>query len=351
MNLPDQTTTDNQIKAYAELVQLYPDNETYLQQYADLLVASGQLTIATAIIRQLHQLLLQNGETARASQLSMQHPQVDGIHVEPRHSSIAELLPDNMQNSLWQRLHRQRHQTGQSMATCGTPANALFLICSGEVSAFIPSDQTDGTSGEQTLLKLFYPGDIIGEEALQPAARWTASYIANHETISIRLPHAALLKAMQHKPVLKQALLRQRQYHERLKLIASCPLLRDIPLPLRSQLAEESELTLYPADTTIYRAGEPLKQVSIITTGTARYSLGQSTTPDKSTLLVSGSLLAVPVSLNNHSSPADLISDRPLELLNIPLSSFSRAMQSFPALQRNVAKQTSALHRLIMQML
>jgi len=45
MNEPSQPksshSTPNQLKAYADLVRLYPDNRVYLGQYADLLIANG----------------------------------------------------------------------------------------------------------------------------------------------------------------------------------------------------------------------------------------------------------------------------------------------------------------------
>ena len=85
---------DKQLQVYAELVKLYPDNESYLKQYAQLLLAEKKIATATETLRHLHQLLLNRGDSSAADALVKQFPIIGRIRAKAADDKdIQSLLP------------------------------------------------------------------------------------------------------------------------------------------------------------------------------------------------------------------------------------------------------------------
>jgi len=76
MSADTPATNDEQepaIKVYADLVKIYPENEDYLRQYAELLIKEGQDTTAANALRRLHALISKHSPQ-KASELLREFP-------------------------------------------------------------------------------------------------------------------------------------------------------------------------------------------------------------------------------------------------------------------------------------
>jgi len=333
MNKPSQRTSlnsSNQLKVYADLVHLYPDNMAYLRQYADLLIENGQLTAATETLRHLYQLLLKHGAPGKADALSHQYPQIGRIRAEAaqEHASIETLLPAAMRNNLWQRLHSRRVKEGQHLVHRGDQADALYLVREGELAEF-----TSGEQNRPVLLNLIGPGDIIGENILLQPGRYTAEIVANKDTVVIKLPLKKMAAALIREPVLKNALQHKMDARNMVAWISICPLLQDVPLDLRKHLAAESSVRQYGPDILIHKAGERLSYVDLIVRGTAGYLLENGNIVKRLKSLTAGSLVGATSAIHDNGCPADMVSDQSVDILHIPYGSFRTVTEAHPPLR------------------
>jgi len=65
----DKSKQEESEKVYADLVEIYPENESYLRCYAELLLKSGKKSTATIVLTKLYTLLEKNAPD-RASALA-----------------------------------------------------------------------------------------------------------------------------------------------------------------------------------------------------------------------------------------------------------------------------------------
>ncbi|TLS67982.1 cyclic nucleotide-binding domain-containing protein [Mariprofundus erugo] len=324
---------DNQLMAYAELVQLSPDNKSHLRHYAALLIEHGQSAKATEQLHRLHHLLTKEGQLAQAEALCRQYPQLNSTRKELRRhiTSLETLLPGGMQNRLWQRLHQKRLQEGQYLIHPGERSDALFLVREGELAEF-----TNGDNDTPILLNLLAAGEIIGGHILFQQSQQKTYVIANKQSTIIRLPHSKMISAIESHPTLKIAL-QQRQHDRNLAIwISTCPLLQHIPLKMRREMAGESHLQTYEANTLIHKAGDNLSHVELIIQGSASYLLrsGEITKHLKS--LTPGSLVGAMANIQDNRCPADLVSSQEVEILHIPQAVFNKVADAYPPLKKQL---------------
>jgi len=340
--------TSNQLKVYADLVRLYPDNEAYIRPYADLLIENGQDTTATEVLRRLYQLLLKSGEPAKADALNHQYPQIGSIRNGNTQASttIESLLPAALRNRLWQSWHKRRIKEGQHLIRRGEQADALYLVCTGELAEF-----TSGEQNRPVLLNLIGPGDLIGENALLKPGPYSAEFVANKDTVVIKLPRKKMATALSKEPALKNALQHKMDERNLMAWISVCPLLQDVPLDMRKHLAGESSLRRYGPDTLIHKAGERLSHVDLIVRGTAGYLLENAGQVKRLKSLTAGSLVGATSAIHDNGCPADMVSDHSVDILHIPYGSFRSVTEAYPPLRKALLSYAEKQQMLLMRSL
>ncbi|PIW47992.1 MAG: cyclic nucleotide-binding domain-containing protein [Zetaproteobacteria bacterium CG12_big_fil_rev_8_21_14_0_65_54_13] len=351
MTTPPQRKTlnaGNQLKVYADLVRLYPDNEAYLRQYADLLIEHGQLTTATEVLRHLYQLLLKDGAPGKADALSHQYPQIGRIRTDSmqEHLAIETLLPSTMRNRLWQRLHTLRIKEGEHLVRKGDQTDALYLVHEGELAEF-----TSGEKNRPVLLNLIGAGDLVGENAVLQPGRYTAEIVANKDSVLIKLPSKKMAAALLKEPVLKNALQHKMDARNMVTWISLCPLLQDVPLDLRKHMASESSLRQYGAGIMIHKAGERLNHVDLIVRGTAGYLLENNGLIKRLKSLTPGSLVGATSAIHDNGCPADMVSDQSVDILHIPYGSFRSVTEAYPPLRKALLTYAERQQMLLMHSL
>jgi len=195
----------NQLKVYADLVALYPDNESYLKKYAELLLDTNKQATATEILRQLHTRLLERGEHDKADALASEFPQVGRIRNsnDPHQDRMDQLLPSMMRNRIWLRMHQHKLREGRHLIHRGDHEDTVYLVCEGELAEFIRGDD-----GKPVLLNLIATGNVVGESYLFTPGPHKSDIVANKDAVIAKLPRKKMLAALENLPSLKSALQR-----------------------------------------------------------------------------------------------------------------------------------------------
>ncbi|WP_072659647.1 cyclic nucleotide-binding domain-containing protein [Mariprofundus micogutta] len=343
-NISASSKQNSQLKVYADLVQLYPENEAYIGQYAELLLDDGQLATATEILRHLHKLLLKKGDKGKADKLARRFPQIGRIKESGDQSQedITSLLPSSMQNRLWLKLHQKRVQEGRHLFRRGEVEDTLYLVCEGELAEFVR-----GATGKHVLLNLVHTGDVIGEANLLTPGPHKTDVVANKNSIVAKLPRNKMTAALNNTPALKAALQHKADIRRITGLISSCPLLENVPLDMRQHMAKESFIRQYPAGTTIHKSGEKLNYVDLVIRGEACFQLQNNESIKELKSLVPGSLVGDTAVIQGGGCPADMVALSALAIVHISSDAFKTVVEAYPPLRNalfsNAAKQRAQL--------
>jgi len=339
---------DDQIQIYADLVKLYPENEAYIKQYAELLLKDGQFSTATEMLRHLHSVAAKKGNTGMADALIKQFPQIGRISSEGKaDQGIFDLLPDFARNRLWLRMHQQRIKEGHHLLNQGETGDTIYLVREGELAVF-----TTDEAGKPTLLNIIGPGDIIGEDAfLHPGPR-NADVVANKHSVVVELPHKKMANAMASNPGLKAALKQKSELRHMTGLLSSSALLENIPMNMRQSIARDSYIQVFASGSVIHKAGEKLSYVDMLVHGQANYMFRDATSNKVLDTLHPGDLIGyASVILEDASCPADIIALSDVTIAHIPYATFKNITEAYPPLRESLFNHAGKKQEELMQKL
>lgn len=324
------------LKVYADLVQLHPNNETYIKQYAELLLQMGQETTGIKILCHLHDLFCAHHQHGKADALAKQYA-VMGRMRESKHwqEGVQSLLPSFTRNRLWLRLHQQRLSEGQHLFYTGDPLDTLYLVCKGELAEFL-----EAGDGSPVLLGLIQPGDVVAENKLLNAGLHKVDVVANKPSIIVKLPRKKMLDALAASPLLKNALARKVENRRLMRLLSSSALLQSIPFEMRQHMAEESYMQTHAKGSMIYKAGEKLDHVAILIKGEAHYQLHHQGTITQLDYLKAGALIGESVGLHEAGCSADLVAKTGVSMVHIAYAAFIHVVEAYPPLRKTLTAAT-----------
>jgi len=321
-----------QLQVYADLVQLYPDNEAYLKPYAELLLADGKVATATEMLRHLYNLLLKKGETSQADALVKAFPIIGRIRSSDHHQDdIQALLPASMRNRLWLRLHRKRLREGQHLLHHGEAGDTCYLVCEGELAEF-----ARGAHGKPIMLNLIGQGEVVGEDKLLKPGTFKSDIIANKSSIVVKLPRKKMTAAMVASPTLRTVLQRKADLRRMVATISSSHVLQTIPLDMRRHLAEKSYIQQYASGALIHKSGEQLKHVDLIVHGEACYQLTGDSMVKELKSLKPGALIGETAAIHDSGCPADMVTHHGVDIIHIPYAVFINVVEAYPPLRKDL---------------
>jgi len=321
-----------QLQVYADLVQLYPDNEAYLKPYAELLLAEGKVATATEMLRHLYSLLLKEGETCQADALVKQFPIIGRVRSSDQHQdNIQDLLPASMRNPLWLRLHRKRLREGQHLLHHGEAGDTCYLVCEGELAEF-----DRGTHDKPIMLNLIGQGEVVGEDKLLKPGTYKSDIIANKSSIVVKLPRKKMTAALVANPTLKTVLQRKADLRRMVAIISSSQVLQTIPLDMRRHLAQKSFIQHYASGALIHKSGEKLKHVDLIVHGEACYQLQGAGMVKELKSLKPGALIGETAAIHDSGCPADMVTHHGIGLVHIPYAVFINVVEAYPPLKTSL---------------
>jgi len=325
-----------QLQVYADLVQLYPDNEAYLKPYAELLLAEGKVATATEMLRHLYNLLLKKGETCQADALVKQFPIIGRVRSsDQQQDNIQDLLPASMRNPLWLRLHRKRLREGQHLLHHGEAGDTCYLVCEGELAEF-----GRGAQDKPVMLNLIGQGEVISEDKLFKPGIYKSDIIANKSSIVVKLPRKKMTAALVANPTLKTVLQRKADLRRMVAIISSCPVLQTIPLDMRRHLAEKSYIQQYASGALIHKSGETLTHIDLIVHGEACYQLQDTGMVKELKSLKSGALIGETAAMRDSGCPADMVTHHGVSIIHMPHAVFVNVVEAYPPLRQSLSTYT-----------
>jgi len=344
----NSTLNENKrLQVFAELVQLYPDKEVYIKQYAQLLLAAGKTTTATEMLQRLYQLLIQKGDVTQADALTRQFPIIGRIQKNERHlGDIQSLLPASLRKKLWLKLHRKRLREGQHLIRHGETGDSLYLVCEGELAEFSHDAQ-----GKPILLNLIGAGDVVGENKLFNPGSYTSDIAANKHSVVVKLPRKKMIAALHDNPALKTALQRKADQRHLVATISSSPLLQTIPLHLRRHLAKHGFIQEYGVGNTIHTSGEQLQHVDLIVQGEACYQLQGANITRQLKPLKPGALIGETAAVRGSGCPADVVTHHGVSIFHMPYAIFVNVVEAYPPLKNSLSAYAAEQRAKLMQKL
>ena len=99
-------------------------------------------------------------------------------------------------------MRSRRFRRGEVIFHVGDPGDALFIIVSGEVKIWLPSE-----AGEEAILVRLQPGDVFGELALLDGAPRSATATALSAVETVVLPRDRFRELISNEPAVRDALL------------------------------------------------------------------------------------------------------------------------------------------------
>jgi len=99
-------------------------------------------------------------------------------------------------------MRSRRFRRGEVIFHVGDPGDALFIIVSGEVKIWLPSE-----AGEEAILVRLRPGDVFGELALLDGAPRSATATALSAAETVVLPRDRFRELISSEPAVRDALL------------------------------------------------------------------------------------------------------------------------------------------------
>ncbi|MES0370736.1 MAG: cyclic nucleotide-binding domain-containing protein, partial [Mariprofundaceae bacterium] len=242
-DLPSEADNqDESEKVYADLVNIYPDNEGYLRQYAEILLKTGKVSTATVALKKLHT-LLEKTAPDKASALSREFPQIGRItKIEAEQSGDTELgqILRKAFGTLWIKLYQKRVKEGHCLYAKGVHGDTLALVIKGEMAVCIP-----GKNHTTVLLNLIGPDDVVGEACfLNPGAR-SAEIVANKDSVIIEIPRNKLVNYLIENPGAEKLLEEKADFRQLTSMLSTNDLLQDVPLDMRKYMAGTTRTERY----------------------------------------------------------------------------------------------------------
>jgi len=350
---PDTPAADEkqeqEIKVYADLVSIYPENEEYLRHYAELLLKEGKVTTAADALKRLHALLSKHSPE-KATALLQEFPQaglVTKAEGEQKGNTEFGEMVRKAFGSIWIRLYQKRIKEGSYLCRTGDKGDTITLVIDGEIAVFLRSQ-----NGKAILHNLIGPNDIVGEACfLNPGAR-NADMIANKDSTIVELPRKKLLSYLVAHPDAEKLLEEKANFRQMTTLLSSHELLQSLPLDMRKFMARMSNIERYQPDTLIRRAGQEVDAVDMVIRGEVAFMMNDKNSQYQSIGKIRpGELVGDTSALRKATCSADIVANSEALMAHIPLSSFTNVVEAYPPFKEKLLKHAQHQRTKIMRMI
>ena len=344
---PVNEELEQQEKVYADLVKIYPDNESYLRKYAMILLEAGKPSTATNALKQLYDVLVKKAPD-KASALAREFPQIGRITKsdEDRQddAELGQALRESL-GTLWLKLHQKRIKEGRKLYSIGDKGDSLALVLDGEMAVCIPGENST------ILLNLIGKNDIIGEACyLNPGER-SADVVANKDCTIVEIPRKKLLSYFIENPGAEKLLQDKADFRQMTSILSTNSLLQNIPLDMRKYMAGTADSERYQPNTVVRQAGQEIDAVDMLVWGKASYMMqnkkGQYV--QLGTFQV-GELIGDTSAIRKATCPADIVANTEVLMAHIPLSSFTNVVEAYPPFKEKLMKHAERQRTKMMQM-
>lgn len=345
---PDAEKQEETEKVYADLVNIYPKNEAYLRQYAEILLETGKVSTATVALKKLHD-LLEKSSPEKASELAREFPQIGRItKIEAEQSGDTEFgqILRKAFGTLWIKLYQKRIREGHRLYAKGVHGDTLALVIKGEMAVCIP-----GKNNSTVLLNLIGPDDVVGEACFLNPGERSAEIVANRDSVIIEIPRNKLVNYLIENPGAEKLLEEKADFRQLTNMLSTNDLLQDVPLDMRKYMAGTTRTERYKPNMLIRQAGEEMDSVDMLIWGEASFMMQNS----KGEYVRLGQykiseLVGDTSALRKATCPTDIVAASEVLMAHIPLSSFTNVVEAYPPFKEKLLKHAQKQRTKIMRM-
>ncbi len=344
---PADEELEQQEKVYADLVNIYPDNESYLRKYAEILLQSGKASTATIALKKLYD-VLEKKAPDKASALAREYPQIGRISKSDNEREgdveLGQMLRESL-GTIWIKLHQQRIKEGRRLYSIGDKGDSMALVLDGEMAVCIPGENST------ILLNLIGKNDIVGEVCyLNPGVR-SANVVANKDCTVVEIPRKKLLSYFIANPGAEKLLQDKADLRQMTSMLSANSLLQNIPLDMRKYMAGTANTQRYRPNSVIRQAGQVIDAVDMLIWGKASYMMRNR---DNQYLQLGvfrvGELIGDTSAIRKATCPADIVANTEVLMAHIPLSSFTNVVEAYPPFKEKLMKHAEKQRTKMMQM-
>ncbi len=266
-----QKKLEQALETYAALVEAYPDNEDFLQQYADMLLSLGREATATITLQHLHDIIAQRSEQ-EAKTFAQKYPQIGRISLEEifdaqdKHSIAGQIIFELL-GKVWLHLHRKKLKEGQAVCHSSDQSDSLILVLKGHVDIYALDAQAN-----RILLENVGINDMIGEHTFfQPNTMNIDAYVSSESAIIVKVPRKKITDMIRSNAYLKNMLSQRNEFRYFVRCIALHPIFKTLPLKLAKYLARHISRKSFPEKSMIFTPQDDTNGIYILLSGKACY--------------------------------------------------------------------------------
>ncbi|HID37448.1 MAG TPA: cyclic nucleotide-binding domain-containing protein [Ghiorsea sp.] len=262
---------EQSLETYASLVEAYPDNEDFLQQYADMLQSLGREATATITLQHLHDVIAKRS-AKEAKEFAKKHPQIGRISLEEifdtqdKHSIAGQIIFELL-GKIWLRLHQKKLKEGQVVCRSDEQSDSLILVLKGSVDMYALDVHSN-----RILLENVGVNDILGEHTFfKPSTMNIDAYVSSESAIIIKVPRKKLVDMIDNNEYLKNMLNQRHVFRYLVRSIALHPIFKTLPLKLSKYLARYVVRKKFPEKSMIFTLSDDVDGIYILLSGKASY--------------------------------------------------------------------------------
>ena len=262
---------EDALETYANLVEVYPDNEAYLQRYADMLQTLGREATATITLQHLHDIIAKR-DPDEAAAFAKKYPQIGRISLEEifdaqdAHKVTGKIIAE-LSNSLWLKLHKKKLKAGQVVYQADELSDSLTLVIDGQIEVY-----ARGKNNTRILLESVGSYDVLAEQTFFfPDQVNFDAFVESDSATIVRIPRSKLEAMVTNNAHLANMLNLRSSFRSHIRIIATHPIFNTLPLKLCKYLARNLRMESYAANSMIQTLDKKTMDVSIILSGEACY--------------------------------------------------------------------------------
>jgi len=333
------------LESYADLVNAYPNNEAYLQRYADMLQKMGRKATAISTLQHLHDVIAKRSPDEAAA-FARKHPAIgrillDNIAFETHDKHVvAGKIIHELLGSIWLGLHRKKIHEGKALCQMTDLHDSLILIIEGQVEVYAIDDDNN-----RILVEQINGPDVLGEHTFfKPDNIDVDAYISSETAVIVQVPRKKLLAMTTANQHLEKMLKQRAIFRTNLHALLCSPVFKALPLKLAKYLARKLILRQYHAGTFIHRLENPTQGIDLILAGQVCYLASNERKekvmlPPLPKLSVTGD-----ISLIGEDAPimAELYAKSKAKLAHIPFNDILNVSMAFPPLKEQLMRHADA---------
>ena len=340
------------LDTYANLVEMYPDNESYLQRYAKMLQTLGREATATITLQRLHDIIAKRSPK-EAKEFAKQHPQIGRILLgdtafedHDKHAISGKIIHELL-SKIWLKLHQKKLKEGQAVCRAENLSDTLTLIVEGNADVFAINNE-----GTRILVEHVGELDILGEHTyFKPSTMDIDVFVSSETAKVVVVPRTKVLEMIASNPYLEKMLKQRALFRTHVHTLARNSVFVTMPLKLTKYLARKLTVRHFAANTLIYDLKKAVNGVDIVIRGQACY-LAQNRNKEKVMLSPLPSLsIAGDTSLHGGktASMAELIAKTDVSLAHISFDDLLNVSVAYPPLKEKLMQHADMLKVKMMQ--